>query len=122
MELFSIKLDASGEDRKAVAHLLRVVAGMIDAHNSPQWHTSDSYGSLRAIQLTNGAEPPTPVLTPAEIIDDPSASTWLRSALRLALARDPIDAANDAEVLAGVLVAAADATLTKARQRGGEPL
>jgi hypothetical protein len=38
-----------------------------------------------------------------EIFDDPSASTWLRSALRAALERDPVDALNDALALAEVL-------------------
>lgn len=34
-----------------------------------------------------------------EVLLDPSASFWLKAALRSALARDPVDAANDAEVL-----------------------
>ncbi len=38
-----------------------------------------------------------------EILDDPAASFWLRAALCSALSRDPVDAANDAEVLAGLL-------------------
>ena len=38
-----------------------------------------------------------------EILADPAASFWLRAALRSALARDPVDAANDAEVLARLL-------------------
>jgi hypothetical protein len=38
-----------------------------------------------------------------EILRDPSASFWLKAALRSALARDPVDAANDAEVLALLL-------------------
>lgn len=38
-----------------------------------------------------------------EIFEDPSASTWLRSALRAALERDPVDALNDALALAEVL-------------------
>jgi len=42
-----------------------------------------------------------------EILTDPSASNWLREALRNALDRDPVDAANDAEVLAAVLAARA---------------
>ena len=39
----------------------------------------------------------------ATILADPSASTWLRNTLSEALARDPVDAANEAEVLARVL-------------------
>lgn len=38
-----------------------------------------------------------------EILADPAASFWLKAALRSALLRDPVDAANDADVLARVL-------------------
>jgi hypothetical protein len=38
-----------------------------------------------------------------EALSDPSASCWLKHALRSALERDPVDAANDAEVLAQLL-------------------
>jgi hypothetical protein len=38
-----------------------------------------------------------------EVLRDPAASLWLRNALRAALVRDPVDAANDAEVLARLL-------------------
>lgn len=38
-----------------------------------------------------------------EILDDPAASFWLKAALRSARSRDPVDAANDADVLARVL-------------------
>jgi hypothetical protein len=38
-----------------------------------------------------------------EVLRDPAASFWLKDALNSALARDPVDAANDAEVLAGLL-------------------
>jgi len=34
-----------------------------------------------------------------QVLSDPAASFWLKDALRSALARDPVDAANDAEVL-----------------------
>ncbi|HWH57973.1 MAG TPA: hypothetical protein VN682_10100 [Terriglobales bacterium] len=37
------------------------------------------------------------------IFRDPGASIWLKNALRSALSRDPVDAANDAEVLARLL-------------------
>jgi hypothetical protein len=37
------------------------------------------------------------------VLNDPAASGWIRDALRTALDRDPVDAANDAEVLARVL-------------------
>lgn len=38
-----------------------------------------------------------------EVLRDPAASFWLKNALRSALARDPVDAANDAEILARLL-------------------
>lgn len=44
-----------------------------------------------------------PAITADEILADPAASFWIKSALRAALDRDPVDAANDAEVLASVL-------------------
>lgn len=37
------------------------------------------------------------------IISDPTTSDWLRSALSSALDRDPVDALNDAELLASTL-------------------
>jgi hypothetical protein len=41
--------------------------------------------------------------TAQDILADQAASSWLRSALRSALERDPIDALNDALVLAAAL-------------------
>jgi hypothetical protein len=38
-----------------------------------------------------------------QVLGDPTASLWLKNALRSALSRDPVDAANDAEVLARLL-------------------
>jgi hypothetical protein len=37
------------------------------------------------------------------VLADPAASHWLKAALRSALTRDPVDAANDADVLAQLL-------------------
>jgi hypothetical protein len=42
-------------------------------------------------------------LTIDKILADPTSSSWLKAALRSALPRDPVDAANDADVLARVL-------------------
>ncbi len=42
-------------------------------------------------------------MNPEQILSDPCASKWLKNALREALGRDPVDAANDAEILAGIL-------------------
>ena len=41
--------------------------------------------------------------TIAEVLSDPAASFWLKTALRSALCRDPVDAANDSEILARLL-------------------
>jgi hypothetical protein len=38
-----------------------------------------------------------------EVLADPAASYWLKDALRSALPRDPVDAANDSDVLARLL-------------------
>jgi hypothetical protein len=38
-----------------------------------------------------------------QVIGDHSASDWLKTALRGALNRDPVDALNDALALAGIL-------------------
>jgi hypothetical protein len=40
---------------------------------------------------------------PDDILADPAASEWLKSALQTAVARDPIDALNDALILAATL-------------------
>lgn len=43
--------------------------------------------------------------TSEQVLADPACSFWLKRALRGALARDPIDAANDAAILATLLAA-----------------
>ncbi len=45
----------------------------------------------------------TPLATSEAILADPQASEWLKSALKSATERDPIDAFNDALVLAATL-------------------
>ena len=47
--------------------------------------------------------PPLPPPSIEEVLGDPAASSWLTNALLAALSRDPVDAANDAEVLARLL-------------------
>lgn len=42
-----------------------------------------------------------------QILTSPSASDWLKEALQAALQRDPVDAANDAQLLASVLASVA---------------
>lgn len=48
----------------------------------------------------------------AELLVDPSASVWLKLALRSALCRDPVDAAHDSQVLARVLARRCDDVLS----------
>jgi len=43
------------------------------------------------------------------ILADPCASAWLTTALRAAIRRDKVDAANDAEILCRALAELADA-------------
>lgn len=38
-----------------------------------------------------------------EVLSDPTASLWLETALRSALRSDPVDAANDSEILGRLL-------------------
>jgi len=54
--------------------------------------------------------------TIGEILEDPAASFWLKDALRSALSRDPVDAANDADVLARVLECRCHNTLKHSTQ------
>ncbi len=49
------------------------------------------------------AELPDEVLEAQAVLVDPSTSFWLKSAIEAALTRDPVDALNDALVLAAVL-------------------
>jgi hypothetical protein len=48
----------------------------------------------------------------ATVLADPSASFWLKTALRSALCRDPVDAANDSAVLAKLLERGCDDVLS----------
>ena len=50
-------------------------------------------------------------LEPYRTLDDPAASKWLKDALRSALGRDPVDAANEAEYLAKILAERCSALL-----------
>jgi hypothetical protein len=50
-----------------------------------------------------------------QILSGPGTSTWLKNALTTALDRDPVDAVNDAELLAMVLGHRADQINTMAQ-------
>ncbi len=60
-------------------------------------------------------------INPRDILNDPAGSDWIKNALKAALMRDPVDAANDAEVLAKVLSDHADAVFAAAVGRVGLP-
>lgn len=47
-----------------------------------------------------------------EVLADPAASLWLKTALRSALCRDPADAAHDSEILARLLEERCDRILS----------
>lgn len=42
-------------------------------------------------------------MTPEDVLSDPTASYWLKEAIRACLERDPLDAAADASVLANLM-------------------
>jgi hypothetical protein len=48
----------------------------------------------------------------SRVLRDPSASNWLKSAMVDSLERDPVEAANDAEILAALLQARAEVILS----------
>lgn len=54
-------------------------------------------------------------LTVGEALASPDSSTWVKAALLTAIERDPVDAANDADVLASVLDTRAHAHFAAAR-------
>jgi hypothetical protein len=47
-----------------------------------------------------------------EVLADPAASFWLKTALRSALRRDPVDAPHDSDILAQLLGLRCDAILS----------
>ena len=47
-----------------------------------------------------------------EVLGDPTASFWLKTALCSALGRDPVDAAHDSEILARLLEERCDKILS----------
>lgn len=55
-------------------------------------------------------QPQLPTIT--EVLTDPASSHWLVNALDLAFKRDPVDAANDSELLAALLRRRAQNSLT----------
>ena len=56
-----------------------------------------------------------------EVLADPAASHWMKDALRSALARDPVDVANDAAFLCALLDKRADAAMEAGRAAATAP-
>lgn len=56
-----------------------------------------------------------------EVIGDRTASYWLRDAAKAAIARDPVDAVNDADFLLGLLQPWAAAIVDAEMARAAEP-
>jgi hypothetical protein len=69
-------------------------------HYSPQQERCAVCGDSRLLPICE-LEPEPP--TTDQLLADPACSYWLKYALSSALTRDPVDAANDAEVLARLL-------------------
>ena len=62
-----------------------------------------------------GIEPDMPIEDMMNrVFEDKAASFWLKTALAEAVGRDPIDAANDATILASILTLRADTMLRRA--------
>lgn len=69
------------------------------------------------LEELTGLKGPNPMnATIQGLIDDPSVSHWMKDALVAALRRDPVQAVNEAEHLATILAARADAIM---EQGGG---
>lgn len=70
---------------------------------------------------TNRIVPAEPIAiqlpTVGELLESPSVSNWLKDSLRSLVARDPVDAANDAELLSAVMVARCKVILRGATKR-----
>ena len=54
-----------------------------------------------------------------KVTEDPAASYWLKNALIEAINRDPVNAAQDAEVLSGILKLRAAAAIQKGPELSG---
>lgn len=90
--------------RDAVERLVAAVwcVGCRHCHLSQAPDTS-SIKEVRVMASEFCSRQPDGLPTIEQVLADPAASDWLKVALRSALSRDPVDAANDAEVLAKLL-------------------
>lgn len=81
------------------------------------WMLAADQSGTTMDELLSDQEPPQAFLPTAEqLLSDPAASLWFKSALSAALARDPVQAANEAQVLAQILNRRADAVLKQSCQ------
>ncbi len=81
------------------------------------WMLAADQSGTTMDELLSDQEPPQAFLPTAEqLLDDPAASLWFKSALSAALARDPVQAAHEAQVLAQILNRRADAVLKQSCQ------
>ncbi len=83
------------------------------------WTLAPDQSGTVVADLAERAQEDAHQLTPAQVLADRSASRWLLAAIRDGLERDPVDVANDAQVLAGVFRRRADSVLAAARQSVG---
>lgn len=99
-ETIALRIVLAAEDRITTAALLHRLAGDIEHADATGWSVSEIGGSVVAERR---APLPWPVPTPAAVNADPAASYWLKNAIQSAIARDPVDAINDAELLLEIL-------------------
>jgi 3'-phosphoadenosine 5'-phosphosulfate (PAPS) 3'-phosphatase len=66
-------------------------------------HQQSECAVCHSTQLESWPELDNQVPSLEQVLADRAASSWIKQCLRSALARDPVDAANDAEVLACLL-------------------
>ena len=88
--------DPSGVSELALRHThetghVVVLNGTTDVPDAEEGESGDSFpGMFRLPSIEH-------------VLDDRAASFWVKSALRTLLSRDPVDAANDAELVARLL-------------------
>lgn len=94
------------------------LSGLNGCSQMPTWQVSNALSASYAIgsMLSEAQEPAAPAPLADHVLADHAASGWLKSALQDALVRDPVDAANDAQVLARVLEARAETLLRHAAE------
>lgn len=81
----------------------------------------DQSGTVLADLVERERERARPAPSVDDLLADPAASHWLKNTLRAALERDPVDAANEAEVLARALALHADELLAQHLARAPAP-